>query len=66
MMIEKEKRKSRRVAEDKVEITFRLTRELTISIKKKAVEEGRSYSDVVEEGMQKFLAKSKVSQGDNR
>ena len=52
-------KKRSRVAEDKVEISFRLSKELARAIKTKAVQSDRSYSDVVEEGMQEFMAKKK-------
>lgn len=60
-MVEKEKRKaSRRIADDKIEITFRIPKDLAIDIKMRAVRESRSYSDVVTEALQQFIAKERL------
>jgi hypothetical protein len=63
MMVEKEKRKSvaksKRTPDDKIEITFRLPKDLAIDVKTKAVKEQRSYSEVVTEALQEFMAKEK-------
>ena len=53
------KKTTRRIAGDKVEITFHLPKDLALAIKMKAVQESRSYSDIVTEGMEQFMAKEK-------
>ena len=53
------KKTTRRIAGDKTEITFHLPKELALAIKMKAVQEGRSYSDVVVEGMTEFMGLGK-------
>ena len=49
------KKTTRRIAGDKVEITFHLRKDLALAIKMKAVQESRSYSDIVTEGMEQFM-----------
>ena len=62
MMVAKEKKsvgKSKRTPDDKIEITFRLPKDLAIDVKTKAVREQRSYSEVVTEALQEFINKDK-------
>ena len=54
-----ERKKPRRVTADKIEITFRLPKDLVIDVKTKAVREQRSYSEVVTEALQEFMTKDK-------
>ena len=53
------KKTTRRLAGDKVEITFHLPKDLALAIKMKAVQESRSYSDIVTEGMTSFMGLEK-------
>ena len=58
--------KKRNIADNKVEISFRLTRELVIEIKTRAAQQFHSNSDIVEEGMREYLGLESIKQDEDK